>query len=1426
MCEQGWKGDDCSQIDCAYRVTAVDALAPRRGGVYPGQVIGVVGRNLDCNVTLECEWKDRYNGAVLMRTPARIVNEFGGECVVPEALSSSVYHPSRYADSPSSALLSPLSERVPPLARIILAVSNTSATNGPSALTEGEFALMRCQPPSRAALQAATRYSAVVPGSRAWTPSLFDFEAWPEGGLPGGAFAASPLRGSMCENGGTCTVGGTCVCPPGWAGPLCGERALEALPPTCAVPPAAGSGFTAYGSDVGSQALHPALAQFQAVVEGDWVGPTGSDTEGLLLAGRDATIGAYSVGERWTTGPHPRWEVRDAEGRTLSTRADLAVGRFLTYTSGAVLSGGNVVYGSNASDVRRPMASAVAPGAFVVADDDAFPFPGGADMDGAALAMRWLSASLARLPRTGTTIHKYARVMTLTGTRPDVNVFHLSSRELAEVDEIELVLTALPRSGPKATGALVPSVVINVLHERAWSSHGPGAGDSLAAAFDPVGLAPATNVTFADLGLTGDFNYDLSVAARVIWNLPKATALHISRIEVIGTVLAPHADVDFPTGEMHGQMLASSFRGNGQINLPLWTSATDPALVALIQATDAGVFHSANTSTISVNGTCAHGSCGAADGNEGATSGPAGGNWTATIDPFGNTNAAEDVLAPWRSDASPCVPQATLIMMEELVRDPASVLGWYGAPVLPSCAPFGFLNENGTCTCWDPATYKGRECEIQCRDDFCNGRGVCDAQDQSKCVCFDPVRWEGDRCERSTCGVNKRLIDGPTPDAPKVCVCAPGLAEDASGACTVEIDCVYGTVVGEKCQCTPGWSGDRCDVAFPEPIRCYHGRITESTVQVVVPSGPTAGDVVGVTVHNCSCFDGWTGAQCDVFAGRGSDSCYFGVLSTSQSTGQSYCKCDPLWAGPKCDIYTCLHGVAEQVLVASDGSSQPPSTEVVPETVVTEGGAVESTEANAGADTLQCRCLDGWFGADCGTHCRQACNWRGTVCDASGAPPANVTSVTATAGTPAVCTCDEGFTGSQCEQSIFALPSGAATVPPETVLSSSNNVTFFNGVSDPGADQATARLLAATGQLRLRGLASSSVSTGRALQQASLGTYEVTIEQSAGQWIAGRVRVLSGASGELSEAIGLAGSSSVVGGGASHRGTPDELVAVIPLMVRIQRPAGAAVQPTTVSVVLPASIKDGMAGTHQYAAIASSSSSSSSTAGSSCTSGALPSAVPSDGSAGADAQYDRTTGAVRAIVCEAGMYHIQIMQPSLVNRAFPAPGIALPDPSVGPSPQPLPGGLPAWAIALIAVGSVLLVGALALVAIARMRRSGRAMRVTAPVPRARSARAGLESATPQLAAAGSDGKGWGSSPLDEHRGPSSTTEGDAEDIYADPREKRRAMRAARRSAHRRSVEERRRLSASPKDSAERREDSIASIDKPPSPEQAVASNFD
>ena len=52
----------------------------------------------------------------------------------------------------------------------------------------------------------------------------------------------------------------------------------------------------------------------------------------------------------------------------------------------------------------------------------------------------------------------------------------------------------------------------------------------------------------------------------VLYNFPQATAVTLSSIGLLGSVLAPLAAVQFNNGALEGQLIADSFSGNGQVN--------------------------------------------------------------------------------------------------------------------------------------------------------------------------------------------------------------------------------------------------------------------------------------------------------------------------------------------------------------------------------------------------------------------------------------------------------------------------------------------------------------------------------------------------------------------------------------------------------------------------------------------------------------------------------------------------------------------------------------------------------------------------------------------------------------------------------------------------------------------------------------------
>jgi hypothetical protein len=75
----------------------------------------------------------------------------------------------------------------------------------------------------------------------------------------------------------------------------------------------------------------------------------------------------------------------------------------------------------------------------------------------------------------------------------------------------------------------------------------------------------------------------------VLYNFHDATSLTINQIGVLGTILAPQADVNFAGGAIDGTLIANNLSGPGESHLylfqgslpPLPTPVPEPATLAL-----------------------------------------------------------------------------------------------------------------------------------------------------------------------------------------------------------------------------------------------------------------------------------------------------------------------------------------------------------------------------------------------------------------------------------------------------------------------------------------------------------------------------------------------------------------------------------------------------------------------------------------------------------------------------------------------------------------------------------------------------------------------------------------------------------------------------------------------------------------------------
>ena len=133
------------------------------------------------------------------------------------------------------------------------------------------------------------------------------------------------------------------------------------------------------------------------------------------------------------------------------------------------------------------------------------------------------------------------------------------------------------------------------------------------------------------------------------------------------------------------------------------------------------------------------------------------------------------------------------------------------------CKNGGILySGNSKCSC-DPNKFIGDKCE--CSISKCQG-GIADSS-TCKCTscCNDSTSASfgksklcknyGDNCENK-CDLDNYFYD----DTQKICVCPDGYIEDSDKRCNL-INCgKNGTLVGNKCVCTEGFTGDRCNIAM------------------------------------------------------------------------------------------------------------------------------------------------------------------------------------------------------------------------------------------------------------------------------------------------------------------------------------------------------------------------------------------------------------------------------------------------------------------------------------------------------------------------------------------------------------------------------------------------------------------------------------
>ncbi|WCB92433.1 hypothetical protein DSM104299_01128 [Baekduia alba] len=233
--------------------------------------------------------------------------------------------------------------------------------------------------------------------------------------------------------------------------------------------------------------------------------------------------GAYTVGNtqiqgRVAVGGDARVAINGGYGVGTAlpknaARVDLVVGGSLTVgSSGAQASNGSVTYGTTLSGTIATPNGTLShqPPPFSFADS--------------FTDLRALSGQLSGLAANGTWSITPWAALTFTGTSTSRNVFKISAAALQAAQEIAFAVPA---------GS---TVVVNVTGQTYSSA-----------------TKPTTRISGAP-------------AARLLWNYQLATRVQIGpSIEWQGTVLAPSAAVSFTNGQLHGQVIAASYSGDGTV---------------------------------------------------------------------------------------------------------------------------------------------------------------------------------------------------------------------------------------------------------------------------------------------------------------------------------------------------------------------------------------------------------------------------------------------------------------------------------------------------------------------------------------------------------------------------------------------------------------------------------------------------------------------------------------------------------------------------------------------------------------------------------------------------------------------------------------------------------------------------------------------
>ncbi|HOP50162.1 MAG TPA: choice-of-anchor A family protein [Ignavibacteriales bacterium] len=273
---------------------------------------------------------------------------------------------------------------------------------------------------------------------------------------------------------------------------------------------------------------------FNLIVFGDINQPS-SDVEGRLAVQGDAYLDKYSVGYKLT-------HTSRKKGESLSPDA-LIVGNNLIFLGGAVY-GGNVVYGGT---TNLPTINVGIYDGQLIRDTARF------DFVTAKNQILTLSNQLSNYKSNGNVKFIYG-ALTLTGKNPYLNIFNINGDTLSQANTVN----------------------VNA----------------------PNGSVVVVNIKGKNISWTGDHTVNGTAYGNVLYNFYEAERLNISGIAVLGSIIAPNAELEFPSGVIKGQVFVKNMYGSGQFN---WDPFIGNIPVSQVVDNEAKVLSLGETDTVATN---------------------------------------------------------------------------------------------------------------------------------------------------------------------------------------------------------------------------------------------------------------------------------------------------------------------------------------------------------------------------------------------------------------------------------------------------------------------------------------------------------------------------------------------------------------------------------------------------------------------------------------------------------------------------------------------------------------------------------------------------------------------------------------------------------------------------------------------------------